>query len=177
MHDQVEALKWVQKFIGSFGGNNENVTIIGESAGAMSCFLHCVSPLSKGLFHKVVALSGSATTPFLHNDRESSIYARTFAKSFGLNVNDTAQNLVHELQKKSEAEIVKKTMLFKDWDNTSPLPWKPVVDKHSKKPFLPLSFEEAIKSGSVDTRIPILAGTMGEEGLILTAPFHKSSKR
>ena len=53
MHDQVLALKWIQENISKFGGDNNNVTIMGESAGAMSCFLHLVSPLSKGLFHKV----------------------------------------------------------------------------------------------------------------------------
>ena len=91
MHDQVEALKWVKKYISSFGGNANNVTIMGQSAGAMSCFLHYISPLSKGLFHKVIAFSGSATTPFLHNDRESAIYARTFAKTFGIDVNESAE--------------------------------------------------------------------------------------
>ena len=53
MHDQVLALEWVQKNIAAFGGDPKNVTIMGESAGAMSCFMHLVSPLSKGLFHKV----------------------------------------------------------------------------------------------------------------------------
>jgi carboxylesterase type B len=53
MHDQVLALRWIQKNISAFGGDPDNVTIMGESAGAMSCFLHLVSPLSKGLFHKV----------------------------------------------------------------------------------------------------------------------------
>ena len=53
MHDQVMALKWVQNNISRFGGDPGNVTIMGESAGGMSCFLHLVSPLSKGLCHKV----------------------------------------------------------------------------------------------------------------------------
>ena len=177
MHDQVEALKWIQNFIGSFGGNKDNVTIMGESAGAMSCFLHYVSPLSKGLFHKVVALSGSASTPFLHNDRKPALYARRFAKEFGLNSDAPAKTLVEQLQIFSEKEIVKKTTVFKDWDNTLPLPWKPGLDSHARNPFMPISFEDAIHSGNFNKKIPILAGTMGEEGLILSAPFHKSSKR
>jgi para-nitrobenzyl esterase len=53
MHDQVLGLEWVKKNIAAFGGDPNNVTIMGESAGAMSCFMHLVSPLSKGLFHKV----------------------------------------------------------------------------------------------------------------------------
>ena len=177
MHDQVEALKWVQRFISGFGGNKDNVTIMGESAGAMACFLHYVSPLSKGLFHKVIALSGSASTPFLHNDREPRIYARGLAKSLGLNENDSPEKLVEQLQTFSGKELMKKTMLFKDWDNSSPLPWKPVIDAYARKPFMPKSFEESIKAGSFDNKIPILSGTMGEEGLIVTAPFYKSKKR
>ena len=66
MHDQILALKWVQSEIKNFGGNPKNVTIMGESAGAMSCLLHLVSPLSRGLFHKIIASSGSPSTPFLH---------------------------------------------------------------------------------------------------------------
>ena len=53
MHDQVAAMKWVKNHIVNFGGDPANVTLMGESAGAMSIFLHLVSPLSKGLFHKV----------------------------------------------------------------------------------------------------------------------------
>ena len=177
MHDQVAALKWVNMFISHFGGNKDNVTIMGESAGAMSCFLHYVSPLSKGLFHKVIALSGSASTPFMHNDRQPSLYARTFAKSFGMKFDDSPQSLVEQLQSISAKDLVIKSLMFKDWDSTFPLPWKPVVDNYASLPFMPLSFEDALKSGNFDKTIPILAGTMGEEGLIVTAPFHKSSKR
>lgn len=53
LHDQVLALHWVQQNIGAFGGDQTNVTIMGESAGGMSCMLHLVSPLSRGLFQKV----------------------------------------------------------------------------------------------------------------------------
>ena len=53
---------------------------MGESAGAMSSFLHLVSPLTQGLFQKIIAFSGSPSTPFLHNDRTPDCYGRAFAK-------------------------------------------------------------------------------------------------
>ena len=177
MHDQVAALQWVQDYIECFGGDKSNVTIMGESAGAMSCFLHYVSPLSRGLFHKVIALSGSATTPFLHNDRKPSVYARSFAQSLGLNYEDSATNLVKELQTLRAKDLVKKCMVFKDWDNNVPMPWKPVVDDYSSHPFLPRPFADIIQAQDFDKTIPILAGTVGEEGLIYTAPFQKSAKK
>lgn len=58
--DQVEALNWVNKYIEQFGGDKNNVTIFGESAGGMSVSLHLVSELSKGLFHKAICQSGAA---------------------------------------------------------------------------------------------------------------------
>ena len=177
LHDQVEALKWVKTFISHFGGNKDNVTIMGESAGAMSCFLHYTSPLSRGLFHKVIALSGSATTPFMHNDRQPSMYARKLAQSFGSNIEDSQQNLIEKLQAIPAEKLCTQTLLFKDWDIAFPMPWKPVIDSYASRPFMPMTFADAIETGNFDKTVPILAGIMGEEGLIITAPFHKSSKR
>ncbi len=53
MRDQVLALRWVRDHVGSFGGDPDDVTIMGESAGGMAALLHLVSPMTKGLFHKV----------------------------------------------------------------------------------------------------------------------------
>ncbi|CAN9499148.1 unnamed protein product [Ophioblennius macclurei] len=58
--DQVEALKWTQKYIHNFGGNPDLVTIFGESAGGVSVSLLLLSPLSDGLFHRAIAESGTA---------------------------------------------------------------------------------------------------------------------
>ncbi len=55
--DQIEALKWVQKSISAFGGNPNNVTIFGESAGAESVLALFASPQARGLFHRGIAQS------------------------------------------------------------------------------------------------------------------------
>ncbi len=57
--DQIAALQWVRRNIAAFGGDPDNVTIMGQSAGAMSVALLQSSPAAKGLFHKVVGMSGS----------------------------------------------------------------------------------------------------------------------
>jgi para-nitrobenzyl esterase len=55
--DQIEALRWVQHNIGAFGGDASNVTIAGESAGALTVMYLMASPDARGLFAKVIAQS------------------------------------------------------------------------------------------------------------------------
>ena len=58
--DQVAALQWVQDNIADYGGDPDNVTIFGESAGGMSVGTLLGTPQAKGLFHKAIVQSGSA---------------------------------------------------------------------------------------------------------------------
>jgi para-nitrobenzyl esterase len=60
--DQIAALEWVKRNIKAFGGNPDNVTIFGESAGGIAVSALVVSPLTTGLFHKAIVESGSAAT-------------------------------------------------------------------------------------------------------------------
>jgi len=59
--DQIKSLEWVQQNIAAFGGDPDNVTIAGESAGAASVNALCVSPLAKGLFRRAIAESSTVT--------------------------------------------------------------------------------------------------------------------
>ena len=56
--DQREALNWIRREAGAFGGDPANIALFGESAGAISVLHHTVSPLSKGLFRRAIAESG-----------------------------------------------------------------------------------------------------------------------
>lgn len=64
--DQTAALRWVRDNAASFGGNPENVTIFGESAGCFSVLWHLASPSSAGLFHNAICESGAADMPSMY---------------------------------------------------------------------------------------------------------------
>lgn len=59
--DMIASLKWVQRNIAAFGGDPHNITIFGESGGGAKVSTLMASPLVKGLFHKVICESGTAT--------------------------------------------------------------------------------------------------------------------
>ena len=74
--DIIAALHWVKENISLFGGDPDNVTIFGESAGGHNVFSLLVSDKSKGLFHKAISMSGYTTSispkdAYVQNDKSS----------------------------------------------------------------------------------------------------------
>ena len=83
--DIIQALRWVQNNITEFGGDSDNVTIFGESAGGHNVLSLLSSPISNGLFHKAISQSGYTTT-------------FTLEESFGSDLNgDTVNELGSDL--------------------------------------------------------------------------------
>lgn len=89
LKDQVMALKWVQKNIRYFGGDPNNVTIFGESAGAASCHFLMLSPMARGLFHRCIAQSGSALNLWAFGQYQ----AKELAEKMGFKNNNEAEIL------------------------------------------------------------------------------------
>ena len=101
LKDQVMALRWVQKNIVKFGGDRNNVTIFGESAGGVSVHLMVLSPLAKGLFHKAIAQSGCALNTWVRASKG----VKRVAEIMGLERVDD-KTVFDALAKKSTEEVL-----------------------------------------------------------------------
>lgn len=108
--DQIEALRWVKKNISAFGGNPDNVTIFGESAGGGSVSLLPIIPEAKGLFNRVIAESGSVALTY--SKEECMEYTRKLLAG-------AKASCMDDLMKLSDSEL-KKLNDKLDLDNNFP---------------------------------------------------------
>jgi para-nitrobenzyl esterase len=100
--DQIHALKWIKDNIEAFGGDPDNITIFGESAGGHSVRQLMSSPLSKGLFHKAIAQSSYGIRNYINlktsngSVKSAEDAGRDFVKSLGIREDE---NLLNNLRK------------------------------------------------------------------------------
>jgi para-nitrobenzyl esterase len=148
--DQVLALAWVRDNILAFGGDPENVTVFGESAGAMSIGCLLSMPCVRGLFHKAIMQSGSNTVKFLDEAVELS---RELISILGLAPDQPAQ-----LKKTAARQLVAAHASLAASLKIRGSVLEPVVDG-DVLPYMPI---EAVRQGSA-RGVPILVGTNLEE--------------
>lgn len=157
--DQIAALQWVRRNIPAFGGDRDNVTVFGESAGGMSVIDLMVSPLAEGLFHRAIVESGPITdlglpiskTPTL---REAERKGLGISKNLGC---DSEDDELAALRARPPAELLEASASEESLIN--PINLTPNVDGY----VLPQSPLEAFSSGK-QHRVPLLSGLNANEG-------------
>ena len=92
--DLVLALQWVRDNIEEFGGDPRNVTIFGQSGGGAKCATLMAMPAARGLFHRVMTMSGQQITASRVDDRDAS---RRTAAGRAVAVHGTASTMLQSL--------------------------------------------------------------------------------
>jgi para-nitrobenzyl esterase len=142
--DQIAALKWVKKNIAAFGGNPDNVTIDGQSAGSISVNCLVASPVAKGLFKKAIAESGSS----LLNNPTLKTYNLEAAEQQGIKLAAAVHaTSVEELRKIPADQLMK-----------FPGSYSPIIDGY----VLPETVAQIFAVGK-QNNVPVLIGWNADE--------------
>uniref|UniRef100_A0A182M6S5 Carboxylic ester hydrolase n=1 Tax=Anopheles culicifacies TaxID=139723 RepID=A0A182M6S5_9DIPT len=177
MKDQVMVLRWVQKNIQAFGGDPNHVTIFGESAGGASTQLHMMSPLSKGLFHRAVSMSGSAISAWSVPIENPLELARNHAKVLGIVDAETlpTADLIEKLRDVDAAELITSAELLKVWDIHPVVFYHPVVEPvETPEAFLTEDPRVAWRRGAYAS-VPWLTGSIPKDGSFVTQTVYRNN--
>ncbi len=157
LYDILTALKWIKKNIGLLGGDAENITLAGQSAGAMSVQALCLSPLSKGLFHKAYMMSGGGYmkgSPFLGSIDEQVKLSHKFVSTLNLE----KESDIYSMPIK---ELTLKYLAFRSTLSDGMRFGLPTVDGY----FMPKDIDTAVTNGGF-MHIPYILGTTSEDILL-----------
>lgn len=162
--DQLLALEWVRRNIGAFGGDASNVTVFGESAGAMAIAALLASPRAQGLFHRAILQSGAA---HVGHDRERAVrVARAVLDALALSPQDAgrAVEIPAGALVKAQVAVLAAAHDSKDARKLGRLPFQPTIDGQ----VLALRPIDAIRQGSA-RGIALLTGTTRNEWKLFSA--------
>ena len=171
LRDQVFALEWVRDNIAAFGGDPTRVTIMGESAGAMSVADLVASPAAQGLFHQAVCQSGAAISVCTQEDAR--LVAAALAAKLGVEPTIDGLSAVPPADLlEAQNAVALAVVLAPDpatWGESviraglGVMTWFPCLDD-DVIPVVPLT---AIAAGRA---VPMLSGTTSEEFRLFTVP-------
>jgi len=171
LKDQNLALRWVQENISSFGGDPNNVTIFGQSAGGASVHYHLLSPLSRGLFHKAILQSGFSVCQWaFQQDPLSRVFQ--LAEELGCSSRDpdTILEFLKTIPATALVQAQDKVELIsaKEKIHKFSLLFMPCVEVTGTAPFLTDSPKKLMEGGEFYD-VPMIIGVTDKEGMLSLA--------
>lgn len=175
LKDQALALKWVRDNIAKFGGDPDNVTLFGQSAGAASVHFHMLSPASEGLFHRAIIQSGSALNPWACVPRTN--VAERLARKLGWTGTDN-YSLLSFLQQASAKAIVENqdVATVSEKLEGGPYGFVPVIEPYITKTSFIVTDPRAMAKTAWGNKLPVLTGGTSGEGYLLYKSFAADGK-
>ncbi|KAJ0161293.1 Carboxylesterase 1E [Colletotrichum tanaceti] len=162
LHDMVFALRWVQKYIGKFGGDPGKVTVAGQSAGAGAVMLLATSNVTDGLFSGVIASSPYITTQPRFDGYWPTNSYQMLAERVSCSSTGNSSSLFYCLQNVDSVSL----QAASDWVSTQSRygqwAWGPVIDGHLIKDTLPDQLSRGLKGSR------LLTSNVAEEGPYFT---------
>ncbi|MCV7173592.1 carboxylesterase/lipase family protein [Mycobacterium manitobense] len=160
LRDLVMALRWVRDNVEVFGGDPDNVTIFGESAGAHAVATLLAVPQAKGLFARVI--SQSPVSGMVRSPEAAATFADQFAGLLGARPQDGAAALM--AARPRELVTALERLLTRGTDD---LPGAFAVGPAFGTDYLPRDPVEAMREGTAH-RVPLIVGNNAEEGKLFT---------
>lgn len=158
IEDQRAALAWVQANVEAFGGDPGNVTIFGESAGAISTCYHLLSPPSQGLFHRAIIQSGPCESA--NDPDEAKLQGAELASVLGCGDAVAGVDLAC-LRGKTEQEVLEALPGGLDFFFGEGPSWFPIVDGYN----LPAQPAALLAAGDF-AKVPTIVGSNSDEGTL-----------
>ena len=163
--DIIAALNWVQKNISLFGGDPNNVTIFGESAGGHNVYSLLVSEKAKGLFHKAISMSGYTTTISTQNAYKQYKYSSTSDYTSWEVVNKIIQDDQEKIGKEAIRDILLKLPaedFFKIYAYRESYQEIPLLT--SDGIVIPATeLRESLQNRDLINNVPVIAGSNADE--------------
>ena len=154
--DKIAALKWVQKNIRSFGGNPDNVTLFGQSAGSSSVCALMASPLASGLFHKAIGQSAACLVKEKRDANGQQRGARLAQLALGeLGAQDSESQVTAKQLRSIDNQSLLSAMENSPWSEGSRI----VVDGWVL-PEAPVD----VFNANQQAKVPLLVGSLANEG-------------
>jgi len=167
--DIIQALKWVKDNISAFGGDPNNVTVAGESAGGVNDLLLMISPPGKDLFHRVISQSGGLS---FNAPSAGDAYVDSLIKALLIQDNTPEASVAAVLDNMTHAQIRTylraKTIedIFQAADGLGTGP-----DLFTDGAVIPVSGADAFDDPETYHQVPVIIGTTAEEGKLFMYLF------